>query len=137
MTTARAVLFAGGDQLLDDLGHGSAADDRTEVLRVLGGHGGERFGARQFACPEVVFHRGDEREPGFVREVAGGDEGVAFVGFQIGEVLHASLNLPRHDQGFLLRGLDGAEHLTHAFAVAVPRNGEAGARAGNDPVDGD
>ena len=76
MTTARAVLFAGGDQLLDHLGHGGAADDRTEVLRVLGGHGGERFGASQFACPEVVFHRGDERQPGFVREVACGDEGV-------------------------------------------------------------
>ncbi len=41
VTTTRAVLFAGGDQLLDHLGHGGAADDRTEVLRVLCGHGCE------------------------------------------------------------------------------------------------
>ncbi len=137
MASARAVLFAGHEELFHDFGHGGAADDRSEVLRVLRGHGSERFSARQFPCPQVVFHGGDEGQPGLVGEIAGGKEGIAFVRLEVGEVLHARLNLPRHDQRFLLRRLDGAEHLTHAFPVSIPRNGEAGAGAGNDPVDGD
>ena len=69
------------DELLDHLRHGGVADDRAEVLRVLGGHGGEGFCGRQIPCSEVVFHGGDKGQPSFVREVPGGDEGVAFVGF--------------------------------------------------------
>ena len=90
LATACPVLLFAFQQVGDHLGHGGAAVDLAEMLRVVGGHRGEGFGAGDFSASDVVLDGRHERNPQVCEHFLGGYIGVAVVRLHVGDVLHAA-----------------------------------------------